>query len=44
MSFMRGNARTLLTRGDREALRVLAAAKQRGIFEVRSNVRAVGKA
>jgi NTE family protein len=45
LSFVaRGNSRQLLTRGYREALRVLAAAKQRGIFDVRSNVRAVGKA
>ncbi len=45
LSFInRGNARQLLTRGYREALRVLAAAKHRGLFEVRSNVRAVGKA
>ncbi len=40
----RWQARKLLTRGYREALRVLAAAKQRGVFEVRSNVRSVGKA
>jgi NTE family protein len=40
----RGHARKLLTRGYREALRVLAAAKQRGVFDVRSNVRRVGKA
>jgi NTE family protein len=40
----RRNARQLLTRGYREALRVLAAAKQRGVFEVASNVRAVGEA
>lgn len=40
----RGNSRTLLTRGYREALRVLVAAKQRGVFEVRSNVGRVGKA
>lgn len=38
------NARQLLTRGYREALRVLAAAKHRGLFEVRSNVRAIGEA
>lgn len=38
------NARQLLTRGYREAIRVLAAAKQRGVFELRSNLRAVGKA
>lgn len=40
----RGAARKLLTRGYREALRLLAGAKQRGVFEVRSNVRAIGKA
>lgn len=40
----RGNARHLLQRGYREALKVLAAAKQRGVFDVRSNVRAIGKA
>jgi NTE family protein len=40
----RGNARQLLQRGYREALKVLAAAKQRGVFEVRSNVRTIGKA
>jgi NTE family protein len=40
----RGDARQLLTRGYREALRVLAGAKQRGVFDVRSNVRTVGKA
>ncbi|MFW6050437.1 MAG: patatin-like phospholipase family protein [Myxococcota bacterium] len=40
----RGNARKLLTRGYREALRVLAAAKQRGVFDIASNVRAVGTA
>ena len=40
----RGNARQLLTRGYREALRVLAGAKQRGVFEMRSNLRAVGNA
>jgi NTE family protein len=45
VSFVRRkNARQLLTRGYREALKVLAAAKQRGIFEHASNVRAVGKA
>ena len=37
-------ARKLLTRGYREALRTLAAAKERGVFDVRSNVRTVGKA
>ena len=36
--------RKLLTRGYREALRILASAKQRGVFKVRSNVRMVGKA
>lgn len=38
------SSRALLTRGYREAIRVLAAAKQRGVFEHRSNVRSVGKA
>lgn len=40
----RGHARQLLTRGYREGLKVLAAAKQRGVFEIRSGLRAVGKA
>lgn len=40
----RGNARQLLTRGYREALRVLATAKQRGVFDVRADLRAIGKA
>lgn len=40
----RGNARNLLQRGYREALRVLAAAKLRGVFDVRSNIRPVGNA
>lgn len=40
----RGNAKNLLQRGYREALRVLAAAKQRGVFDVRSNIRPVGNA
>jgi NTE family protein len=40
----RRHARKLLTRGYREALRLLAAAKQRGVFDVRSNVRVIGKA
>lgn len=40
----RRNARQLLTRGYREALKVLAAAKQRGVFDVKSNVRSIGKA
>ena len=44
-SFLRrDNARALLTRGYREALKVLAAAKRRGLFEVRSNVHHVGEA
>jgi NTE family protein len=38
------SARQLLRRGYREALRVLAAAKQRGLFDVASNVRTVGEA
>lgn len=38
------NVRKLLTRGYREALRVLAAAKRRGVFEVISNVHTVGQA
>lgn len=42
--FDRQNARRILTRGYREALRVLAAAKQRGVFDLRSNLRAIGKA
>ncbi len=42
--FDRQNARRILTRGYREALRVLAAAKQRGVFDVPSNLRAIGKA
>ena len=37
-------ARKLLTRGYREALRTLAAAKERGVFDVSSNVRTVGNA
>ncbi len=40
----RGPARRLLTSGYREGLRVLAAAKERGVFSVRSNVRTVGNA
>lgn len=35
-------ARPLLTRGYREALRVLAAAKQRGVFDRKPHLRAVG--
>jgi NTE family protein len=38
------NARRVLTRGYREALRVLAAAKRRGIFDVASNVHTIGQA
>jgi len=45
LSFIsRANVRELLARGYREALRVLAPAKQRGILDLRSNVRLVGKA
>ena len=40
----RWHARKLLTRGYREALRTLAAAKERGVFDVSSNVRTVGSA
>ena len=40
----RGNTRQLLTRGYREALKVLSAAKQRGVFDIASNVHTVGKA
>jgi NTE family protein len=40
----RGDARQLLTRGYREGLKVLAAAKQRGVFDMRSNLRALGEA
>ncbi len=42
--FSRRHARQLLQRGYREALKVLATAKQRGVFEMRSDLRAVGKA
>jgi len=38
------NTRRLLARGYREALRVLAAAKRRRIFDYASNVRTVGEA
>lgn len=45
LSFVsRANTRQLLTRGYREALRVLAAAKQRGLFDQRPNVHLIGKA
>jgi len=40
----RRESRPLLARGYREALKVLAAAKQRGVFDVRSNVKNVGSA
>jgi NTE family protein len=40
----RGHARHLLTRGYREGLKVLAAAKQRGVFDVRTGIRTIGKA
>jgi NTE family protein len=40
----RRESRPLLARGYREALKVLAAAKQRGVFDVRSNVKNVGTA
>jgi hypothetical protein len=33
-----------MNRGYREALRVLTAAKARGVFRVRSNVRTIGTA
>jgi NTE family protein len=36
--------RPMLTRSYREALRILAAAKRRGVFEVASNVHTVGQA
>lgn len=38
------NVRELLRRGYREALRVLVAAKERGVFNTRSNVRTIGNA
>ena len=38
----RRHARQLMTRGYREALRILAAAKQRQVFEPRANMRLVG--
>ena len=40
----RREARKLLQRGYREALRVLAAAKRRGVFDIASNVGFVGRA
>lgn len=40
----RSNAKVLMTRGYREALRVLAAAKRRGMFDVASNVHTIGEA
>jgi NTE family protein len=38
------HARTMLRRGYRDALRILAKAKRRGVFEVAPNVRSIGKA
>ena len=40
----RRNGRRLLSRGYREGLRVLAAAKRRGVFDAAPNVHTVGKA
>ena len=40
----RFHARTMLRRGYREALRVLAKAKRRGVFEAAPNVRSIGEA
>ena len=40
----RVNGRRLLTRGYREGLRVLAAAKKRGVFDTAPNVHTIGKA
>ncbi|MCA9575509.1 MAG: patatin-like phospholipase family protein [Polyangiales bacterium] len=40
----RANAKLLMTRGYREALRVLAAAKRRGMFDIASNVHTIGEA
>ncbi len=40
----RAHARRLLTRGYREAMRVLRTAKQRGVFDYVSNVHLVGEA
>jgi len=40
----RRNGRRLLTRGYREGLRVLAAAKRRGVFEAAPNVHTIGEA
>jgi NTE family protein len=40
----RRHSRRVLTRGYREALRVLATAEQRGVFDVASNVRTIGEA
>ncbi|MCX7807000.1 MAG: patatin-like phospholipase family protein, partial [Deltaproteobacteria bacterium] len=42
--FNRSYARQLLTRGYREALRVLASAKERGVFSRSQIVRSVGRA
>ena len=38
------HARTILRRGYRDALRTLAKAKRRGVFEVAPNVRSIGEA
>ena len=38
------HTRMMLRRGYREALRVLAKAKRRGVFEVAPNVRSIGEA
>jgi NTE family protein len=38
------HARTMLRRGYRDALRILAKAKRRGVFEVAPNVRSIGEA
>ncbi|MGB5349779.1 MAG: patatin-like phospholipase family protein [Polyangiales bacterium] len=38
------HARTMLRRGYRDALRILAKAKRRGVFDVAPNVRSIGEA
>jgi NTE family protein len=38
------HARTILRRGYRDALRILAKAKRRGVFDVAPNVRSIGEA
>jgi NTE family protein len=40
----RMQARTMLRRGYRDALRILAKAKRRGVFDVAPNVRSIGEA